>query len=148
MQRHSGVTKHGARIARPPVYRITLFQLLVLALVVLALAGWDSTLAQSFAAGGLVSVIPQLWFARGVFRWRGAQMAQRSLSSGYAAEAGKYLLTAAGFALVFAMLRPISGGAVFTGFVVMLAIQLAGAWWLLRRRATSPGLDIHDTAQK
>ena len=124
---------------RPPVYRITLFQLLVLVPASLVLAIWDTTLAQSFLAGGLVSAIPQAWFARGVFRWRGAQMAKRSVHAGYAAEIGKYGLSAAGFAMVFALLRPISGGAVFVGFAAMLAIQIAGAWWLLRRPPAFPG---------
>jgi len=116
------------------VYRITLFQLVVLVPVALVLSGWNAIYAQSFAAGGLVAVIPHWWFARGVFRWQGAQRARHSVRAGYAAEIGKYLLSVAGFALVFAGLRPISGGAVFAGFGAMLAIQIAGAWWLVRCR--------------
>jgi len=45
---------------------------------------------------------------------------------------GKFLLSVAGFAVVFATLRPIDGLAVFAGYLVMLAIQITGSWLLLR----------------
>ncbi len=122
----------GARISRPPVYRIAAYQLAVLLPAGVALQIWIPETALSFVAGSLIAIIPQAWFARGVFRWRGARFAQRAVRAGYVAEIGKYTLSAAGFALVFALLRPISGGMVFVGYGVMLAIQIIGAWRLLR----------------
>ncbi len=90
--------------------------------------------AKSLGLGGLIAVIPNAWFARGVFRWRGASNAQRAVRAGYSAEIGKFMLSIAGFMLVFARVRPIEGWAVFAGYGAMLCIQIAGAWWLLRRR--------------
>ncbi len=127
---------NGARISRPPAHRITVVQLAVLLAAWVGLASWDKVVAHSFALGGLVAVIPHAWFALGVFRWRGSGFAQRAAYAGFVAEIGKFALSVVGFALVFALVRPIAGGAVFAGFGAMLVLQVAGAWWLLRRTAT------------
>jgi len=130
----SEVAMTGAEIARPPLLRITCFQLVALALICLVIVALgDKTSALSFLCGGLVAVLPQAYFAIRAFRWRGAQSARRAAHAGYSAEVGKFGLSAAGFALVFALIRPIDGPAVFAGFVVMLVIQIAGSWLLLRR---------------
>ncbi len=123
----------GAEIARPPVHRITLAQLATLTIVCIPLFAYDATVAVSVAAGGLVAVIPQAYFALLAFRWRGAQSARAIARSSYAGETGKFLLSVAGFAVVFAMVRPISGPAVFAGYLAMLAIQIFGSWLLLSR---------------
>lgn len=126
----------GAKIARPPLLKITLCQLVVLALICLAIVALgDTTPALSFLCGGLVAVLPQAYFAIRAFRWRGAQAARKAAHAGYAAEVGKFVLSAAGFALVFALVRPIHGPAVFGGFIAMLAIQITGSWLLLRQPA-------------
>lgn len=123
----------GAEIARPPVHRITLAQLVTLLIVCIPLFAYDTTVAWSLAAGGLVAIIPQAYFAMLAFRWRGASSARAIARSSYAGETGKFLLSVAGFAVVFATVRPISGLAVFTGYLVMLAIQIIGSWLLLSR---------------
>ena len=122
----------GAEIARPPVQRIALAQLAMLVPLSLILLTRDKVLAYSVLSGGLVAVIPQAYFAALAFRRRGARSAQAIARSGYAGEVGKFLLSVAGFAAVFAAVRPIDGLAVFTGYLVMLAIQITGSWMLLR----------------
>ena len=90
-------------------------------------------LAWSLAAGGLIAIVPQAYFAHLAFRWRGAKSARAVARSSYAGEIGKFLLSVAGFAVVFATVRPISGLAVFAGYLAMLAIQIIGSWLLLTR---------------
>ncbi len=123
----------GAEIARPPVHRITLAQLATLVLVCLPLSAYDMVIAWSLAAGGLVAIIPQAYFAHLAFRWRGAKSARAMARSSYAGEIGKFLLSIAGFAVVFAAVRPIDGLAVFAGYLAMLALQITGSWLLLSR---------------
>ncbi|TDG15745.1 ATP F0F1 synthase subunit I [Seongchinamella unica] len=123
----------AAEIARPPVHRITLAQLAVLTLVCVPLWAYDHVLAWSLAAGAAIAIIPQAYFARLAFRWRGAKSARAVARSSYAGEIGKFMLSAAGFAVVFATVRPISGLAVFAGYLAMLAIQIIGSWLLLAR---------------
>ena len=124
----------GAEIARPPVHRITLAQLVVLVPLCLLLLALDKVCAYSVLSGGLVAIVPQAYFAALAFRWRGARSARAMARSGYTGEIGKFLLSIAGFAVVFAAVRPIDGLAVFAGFLAMLAIQITGSWLLLRER--------------
>jgi ATP synthase protein I len=123
----------GGEIARPPVHRITLAQLaLLVALSSLSLA-LDTVFAYSVLSGGLIAIVPQAYFAVLAFRWRGARSARAIARSSYAGEVGKFLLSVAGFALVFAVLRPINGPAVFGGYLAMVILQITGSWWLLTR---------------
>jgi len=122
----------GAEIARPPVYRITLAQLTVLGSLCLLLWLRGEILAYSVLYGGLVAIVPQAYFAALAFRWRGARSATAIARSSYVGEVGKFFLSVAGFAVVFAAVRPIDGLAVFAGYLVMLVIQITGSWLLLR----------------
>ena len=123
----------GAEIACPPVHRITLVQLASIGLLSLLFLAFDRVLAYSVLSGGLIAIVPQAYFAALAFRWRGARSAKAIARAGYAGELGKFLLSIAGFALVFAVLRPIDGGAVFVGYLAMLLVQITGSWLLLTR---------------
>jgi ATP synthase protein I len=123
----------GGEIARPPVHRITLVQLALLVALCALLLAFDRVIAYSALSGGLIAIVPQAYFAVLAFRWRGARSARAIARSSYAGEVGKFLLSVAGFALVFAVLRPINGPAVFGGYLVMLILQIIGSWWLLTR---------------
>lgn len=123
----------GAEIARPPVHRITLAQLVLLPLLCVGM--WllrGQVSAVSVLCGGLVAILPQAYFAARAFRWRGASAARQIARASYAGEIGKFILSVAGFALVFAAVRPIEGAAVFIGYLAMLLIQIIGSWLLLR----------------
>ncbi len=122
----------GAEITRPPVHRITLAQLAALVPICLLLLVFDKVFAYSALSGGLIAIVPQAYFAALAFRWRGAQSAKAIARSSYAGEVGKFVLSVAGFAVVFATIRPIDGLAVFAGYLAMLAIQITGSWLLLR----------------
>ena len=124
----------GAEMARPPVHRITLLQLALLVPLCLCVLAFDTVLAYSVLSGGLIAIVPQAYFALLAFRWRGARSALAIARSSYVGELGKYVLSVAGFALVFAVLRPINGPAVFAGFLAMLITQITGSWLLLTRQ--------------
>jgi len=122
----------GAQFKKPPIYRIPVVQLLVLVVLCLALLIMDQVWAYSMFFGGLIAVIPQAYFASKVFRQTGALSAEATAKASYSGEVGKFVLTAAGFAAVFATVSPLSGLTVFIGFLIMLAIQITGSWMLLR----------------
>lgn len=123
----------GAEITRPPVHRITLTQLALLAVLCTGLSAFDKVVAYSVLCGGLIAIVPQAYFATLAFRWRGAQSARAIARSSYAGVMGKFLLSIAAFALVFAVVRPIDGPAVFMGYLAMLVAQITGSWLLLTR---------------
>ena len=122
----------GASIQQPPVHRITLAQCAILSVACLVLGLADRVMAISLFLGGLVAIIPQAWFASRLFKRRGARAASQVARAGYAGEIGKFLMAAAGFAAVFATVRPIEAWAVFVGYGLMIVIQVIGAWQLLR----------------
>jgi ATP synthase protein I len=87
----------GAEIARPPVHRITLVQLVSIGSLSLFFLAFDGVLAYSVLSGGLIAIVPQAYFAALAFSWRGARSAKAIARSGYAGELGKFLLSIAGF---------------------------------------------------
>jgi ATP synthase protein I len=122
----------GARIQQPPIHRVTLAQCAILLPVCLLLAMVDRVMAFSAFLGGMIAVIPQAWFASSLFRRSGAQAASHIARAGYAGEIGKFFMAAAGFAAVFATVRPIEAWAVFAGYGLMIIIQVIGTWRLVR----------------
>ncbi|MEH6580614.1 MAG: ATP synthase subunit I [Halioglobus sp.] len=123
---------NGAEIKRPPIHRITIAQLAILMPLCMLLLSEDQVRAYSLLCGGLIAILPQAYFAARVFRRTGAQSAQAIARASYSGEIGKFALTAAGFAVVFAAVSPVDGLSVFIGYLIMLAIQITGSWLLLR----------------
>lgn len=89
--------------------------------VSMGLAGlfWDQGVALASFLGGMIVVLPNCYFAFRAFRHRGARAARLIVRSFYAGAAGKMLLTAGMFTIVFVNLKPLNAPAVFIGFVVV-----------------------------
>ena len=68
--------------------------------------------------GGLIAWLPNLYFAHKAFRFSGARAAQAIVRSFYAGEAGKLVLTAVLFALVFAGVKPLDAADLFGVFLL------------------------------
>jgi ATP synthase protein I len=112
-------TQSRLPLRRLPVFIVLMAQLGVLTLVsavLLIWQGWNS--AYSGFLGGLIAWLPNLYFAQKAFRYRGARAARDILKSFYAGEAGKFVLTAVLFALVFAGVKPLDARSVFLVFIV------------------------------
>ena len=124
------------KLHRPPVFRITLAQAAVLLGVigVLLVAESADAVVISVLAGGLIAIVPQAYFGYRVFRYAGAQSSPQVAQSFYQGEFWKFTLTAMGFSLVFALVRPIDGLAVFAAFGGMTVMYWIGAWMVTRRR--------------
>lgn len=87
--------------------------------VFMALIVWvvyDTTASQSILLGGLVCVVPNAYFARLLFRYKGARAAKQIVNSFYKAEALKLLLTIGLFVLVFKLVS-IKPWLFFVGFI-------------------------------
>ncbi|GAB3109836.1 hypothetical protein GCM10027217_36720 [Pseudomaricurvus hydrocarbonicus] len=114
-----------ATIKRPPVYRVPGIQLVVLLVVSAGLGVVDVTIAWSVLAGGVVAIIPHLYFTVYAFRHMGARVSPDIARSFARGEAGKFILTMVGFACVFKSGFALNPLAVFGGYFAMLIIQ----WW-------------------
>ena len=109
-------------ISTPPIQRVALYQLLILLPVCGIVSGFDVTLAGSMLVGGLIQIIPQAWYARQAFRYRGARQVNKIVRAMYWGESGKVILTAALFVTTFILWKQLNFLAVFCAFTVMIPV--------------------------
>ncbi len=107
------------------IRRLLLIQLSIAAIFPMALLPFGINAALSAAAGGLASLLPNLYFAYRTFKYSGARSAQMILRAFYSGEAIKLVMTALIFAVVFKYLKTLNVAALFGGFImVQMAVWL------------------------
>jgi ATP synthase protein I len=123
---------------------LTLLAQVGLSLGLAALLGlWQGQVAAvSALLGGAIAVVPNAFLAARLLAPRAGASARALLRAAWLGEIGKLLLTAVLFGAVFALIRPLSAGAVFGGFIaaqlVVLGVLLHGGGTVgskLQRRA-------------
>jgi ATP synthase protein I len=120
-----GVFSVGGK--RRVVAKVLLAQLgvsLVLAVLFWGTGGHVS--AYSALLGGLTCVIPNAWLALRLAVPRRDPGAGALVSAAYIGELGKLALTALMFGVVFALVRPLAAGALFTGFIAAQLVTFSG----------------------
>ena len=110
-------------IPRPSIYKAPLYQMAILLLVCVLVAILDVTMAGSALVGGLIQIVPQAWFSRQAFKYSGASNTDLVVRSMYRGEAGKVVMTATLFAIVFALYKQWNYIILFTAFVMMIPLQ-------------------------
>jgi ATP synthase protein I len=80
---------------------------------------WGSDAAVGAFLGGLTVWLPNCYFAFRAFKHRGARAARLIVRSFYTGAAGKMLLTAGMFTLIFVNVKPLNAPAVFLGFALV-----------------------------
>jgi len=117
-------------IPRPPVYRITLVQVAVLAVLTAILWPiWPAGAAALFW-GGMVEALPRLYFGIYAFRFVGARQARQVMASFRRGQVGKFVLVAVLFGGLFALNKSVAPAAVFGGYVAswLLGMILSARW--------------------
>lgn len=126
----------AATLKAPPVYIAIVIQVSVSMLA--ALVSWlmlDVVVAYSVLLGGLICSIPNGYFARKAFQFRGARASEKIVKSFYQGEAVKIALVVAGFGVVLKFVHPLNVLAVFLGYIVIhVTGQLAVIFVLKRHR--------------
>lgn len=115
------MTKASTRgIGRPPIARWFVIQSVVLVFVSLAFLFRSQVAGYSALLGGLIFLLPHGYFALKAFRYSGARSAKKIMSSFYQGEAGKLILCAILFTMVFKWIQPLDIAALFLTFAIML----------------------------
>lgn len=115
-----------------PLYQLPIFKVLVVQAFVaigLAIAFWlikGLNAGGSASLGGLIALLPNLYFALKAFRYFGAQSAVAVTLSLWTGEMGKYMLTAALFVLVFLVIKPLDIAALFISYFLVLIVSSFG----------------------
>ena len=114
----------GFERKRLPFHRIAVFPVLLaqLALVLISASVlwlWvDGVAGYSGLFGGLIALLPNIYFAHKAFRFSGARAAQAIVRSFYAGEAGKLIFTSVLFALAFTGVKPLNAVSLFGVFIL------------------------------
>lgn len=116
-------------ISTPPLYKVALYQTLILVTVGGFLALGDVVLAFSVLVGGFIQIAPQAWFARQAFKYIGARQVDKVVRAMYLGESGKIVLTASLFVACFTLWEQLNFLAVFSSFIVMTPVQ----WFITAR---------------
>lgn len=111
-------------ISRPPVYRITLYQLGLTCICAVLFLFRSEDAAISALAGGLICTIPNAYFIYKAFLYTGASQIKHVLQSFYQGGTWKMLLTAVGFAAAFKLIKPLDFLALFVTFLVVLCVNV------------------------
>jgi ATP synthase protein I len=74
--------------------------------------------AYSYLAGASAAIVPSIYMAWRVFGHAGTRAAKEVVRSFYRGEAGKLVLTALILAMMFIVIKPLSAGALLTGFAI------------------------------
>lgn len=97
--------------------QLSLAQFMIIPLVVLlACILFNPMIAKNAASGALIGWLGSVYFAWQAFRQSGASASRSVLGGFYRGMIGKFVIIVIGFSVVFAMLRPLSAGAVLIGF--------------------------------
>lgn len=110
--------KTALATVKPPLLKIYGLQFIVLLVVSGITYSINGVVAKSLLIGGLISVLPNAYFARQVFKYAGAAYARQVSQSFYRGEAGKFIATVGLFAATFALVKPLSPIAVFSAYLV------------------------------
>ncbi|MCA1771823.1 MAG: ATP synthase subunit I [Halomonas sp.] len=116
------------------VIRLAIAQLVV-ALVgtLLALVIADSGSAASVALGALVAFLPQLFFVQRMAIFKQRAPASQSALRLFRAEAGKFGLTVALFAVVFITVPPSNPAFFFSAYVAVVLMHWLAPWLMPRK---------------
>lgn len=99
-------------------YKLASLQMLIHALVALALLAVNKNLGLSWFLGASVAILPQYVFTRWVFRYQGAKAIVAIVSSLHQAEVIKFVMTALLFMLVLTQVDNLDPWAFFIAFMM------------------------------
>lgn len=109
---------------------------------------WGQAASVGAFLGGVIVWLPNCYFAFRAFRHRGARAARLIVRSFYAGAAGKMLLTAGMFTLVFVNVRPLNAPAVFLGFALVQTLNWIVPLVVVRQERNRQDNDGHNAGRR
>ncbi len=113
---------------RQPMFHVIVLQTLMSVLVGLffgLIQGW--TAAYSAVLGGLTALIPNMYFTYKAFQYFGARSIAAIVKSFWAGHAGKLILTAVLFAVLFLGVKPLNVFSLFVGYIMVQMTSAVGS---------------------
>jgi len=99
-------------------------QQFILMIVAMLIVSWvKNKLDYSVLIGGMIFLIPNMYFALYAFRFKGTHAAREMLLSFYRGEMGKFLLSGVGFAVAFTLVKPLDVLMLFSAYIAFTILQ-------------------------
>lgn len=115
--------KNMAAVPLPPFRKLIAGQVLVASLVVIGAEWfWPGTGLSAFW-GGVIAIVPQIFFALLVFRHRGARKVQQAVQLLLLGAAVKFGLTFALFVVVFALVQPSNPISLLCAYIAVISVH-------------------------
>ena len=109
-----------SNLKTPPVHKVTIAQLAVTVFIaVISLIVSGPVLAYSVLLGGLISAVPNSYFAFHAYRYQGARNAENVVKGFIRGELGKIIMTVVLFALSFTLITNLNELALILGFTLI-----------------------------
>jgi ATP synthase protein I len=111
-------------IKRPPIFKIFCTQLVITLLIsTIYYLLYGRAAGYSALLGGLIFVIPQLYFGITTFMFSGARAIDKIVVNIYKGESSKIIIIVIGFALVLSFIQPIDYFALYSSFITILIVN-------------------------
>ena len=102
----------------PSIYKLIVTQLVwTILLALVGLMMFEAVVGYSALLGGLISAVPNSYFALQAFKYQGAQNADKVVKSFIRGELGKVVFTGVLFALSFTLVTSLNEFALISGFI-------------------------------
>lgn len=118
-----------SNLKAPPVYKVILAQLAITGFIsVISLLFSGTTMALTVLLGGLISALPNSYFALHAFKYSGARNADKIVRGFIRGELGKIVMTVVLFALSFALISSLNELALILGFIAthFVGVMMSG----------------------
>ena len=118
-----------SNLKAPPVYKVILAQLAITGFIsVISLLFSGTTMALSVLLGGLISALPNSYFALHAFKYSGARNAEKIVRGFVRGELGKIVITVVLFALSFGLISNLNELALILGFIAthFVGVMMSG----------------------
>lgn len=118
-----------SNLKAPPVYKVIVAQLAATTFIAtISLLFIGVTMAYSVMLGGLISALPNSYFALHAFKFQGARNAEKVVKSFIKGELGKIIFTVVLFALSFTLITNLNELALIIGFILthFVGVMMSG----------------------
>ena len=116
-------TVNNKQVTLKRLRKLWLHQITFIIFISVGVSWYRSKVDYSVLVGGMIYLIPNIYFALYAFRFRGAHAARLVLLSFYRGEMGKFLLSGVGFAVAFTLVKPLDVLLLFSAYIALTVIQ-------------------------
>ena len=114
-------------ISKTAAFKLVYIQLIItIVIALLSYTFFGSVIAYSVLLGSGIYILPNIYFVKSALRSEESKTPQLILSRFYIAEAQKFLLTIAMFALCFALVKSLHVISLFAAYILIMIVNLAG----------------------